>query len=401
MKLLLYFADGFAWQYCQEAGFMTDFWKIYRPLETLLGYSSTIFPSMLSGKYPQETGIWTEYYYSPRPQTRLERICTSSPLILVPMNLARLVLFRFARKAGSPTAHRLRIPLEFAHLFQHNPLDYRKFPPIELEVPTLDDVFRDKGLRFDIRFLEGSPDVRNELHYLQLRRQETDVFFYFDHALDAKGHHVGASSAKLKPEMDQIEQFLAQAWNVLGGAGECEMLLFSDHGMTDVRETFDLLHALKGFTLGKDYLVFIDSSFARFWFPDPQKREPIMASLASAPGRFLTVEDLQWNGLDFEDDRYGQEVLISNEGVVFHPNYISPSFFRTQNYLERGMHGYWPKYSSSYGLFAYRGSRLQVRLPDPVPAVDIFTAVMGILNGAETITRGVDAADAVKPRIHK
>jgi hypothetical protein len=115
------------------------------------------------------------------------------------------------------------------------------------------------------------------------------------------------------------------------------------------------------------------------WFPNPQKREPIKAALANAPGHFLTSEELQWNGLIFSNDRYGQEILIADEGVVFHPNYISPAFFRTRKYPDRGTHGYWPKYPSSYGIFAYRGLRLHANIGNPVPAVNIFLAIVDIL----------------------
>ena len=71
---------------------------------------------------------------------------------------------------------------------------------------------------------------------------------------------------------------------------------------------------------------------------------------------------------------------MADEGVVFHPNYISPTFFRTRNYPDRGTHGFWPKYPSSYGVFAYRGSRLKANIGNPVPAVNVFMAILDILD---------------------
>jgi hypothetical protein len=387
LKVLLYFADGFAWQYWREADFMSDFWPAHRPLETLLGYSSTVMPSMLSGKYPRDTGIWTEYYYEPRPRTRLERILTASRAVLMPANMLRLILFRIARKRGSPSAHLLRIPLQFAHLFKRHPLDYRDFPPMQLSVPSLDQVFKEHGLRLDVRYLEGSPDTAREIAYLRAHRDDVDVFFFHDHSIDAKGHHVGASTARMKPEMDHIATFLREAWGLLNETDDCEMILFSDHGMTDVRATYDLLHALRDLRLGEEYHLFIDSTFARFWFPNPAQRQRVMDLLADAPGRFLTAEEMRASGLDFDDDRYGQETMVADEGVVFHPSYISPSFFRTRQYPDKGTHGYWPAFPSSYGVFAYRGRRWHEALPDPVPAVDLFTVVSGIVEAAVPAAR--------------
>src|SRR5690348_14630290 len=68
MKLLLYFSDAFAWQYLQETEFMPGFWDERRPLETVLGYSSTILPCLVTGEPPQRTGIWTEYFRRDRHQ---------------------------------------------------------------------------------------------------------------------------------------------------------------------------------------------------------------------------------------------------------------------------------------------------------------------------------------------
>ena len=69
MKLILYFSDAFGWQYVERTPFMQDFWTERRPLETVLGYSSTILPCLVSGEPPQRTGIWTEYYRHDRPQS--------------------------------------------------------------------------------------------------------------------------------------------------------------------------------------------------------------------------------------------------------------------------------------------------------------------------------------------
>ena len=53
MKLILYFADGFAWQYTGQRSFMPGFWDQQRPLRTLLGYSSTVMPAIVSGRPPR------------------------------------------------------------------------------------------------------------------------------------------------------------------------------------------------------------------------------------------------------------------------------------------------------------------------------------------------------------
>ena len=78
MKLILYFSDAFGWQYMNERSFMEDFWSQRRPLRTILGFSSTIIPCLISGQLPRATGIWTEYYRRDRPQTQLAKTIVGS-----------------------------------------------------------------------------------------------------------------------------------------------------------------------------------------------------------------------------------------------------------------------------------------------------------------------------------
>ena len=378
MKLILYFADGFSWQYIEDRPFMEQFWRDRRPLRTLVGYSSTIIPSILTGRYPQDTGMWTEYYLEPRERSALQRLLTRPRLrwTLFPANLLRLVWFRIARRTGMGAEHRLRLPLELSHLFSRHPIKYDQFPPIGLPVRSMADLFAERGLSVDFRYVTGELDPAAELDHLRRHSAEHDVFFYYDPSLDGMGHHVGASAEALSEPIERISSFLEAAAASLERGGPTHVLLFSDHGMTTVRSTFDLLGHLTDFELGKDYIAFIDSTLARFWFPDEQRRSNILARLADVPGTVLSEQQRQNYGIAFSDRRYGQDVLVADEGVVLHPNYFAGPFLRfARRYPEKAMHGYLPEAPSSRGIFFHRGGPLAAPLPDPFSATDIFAVV--------------------------
>jgi hypothetical protein len=387
VKLLLYFADAFAWQYLDETDYMATFWDERSPLETVLGYSSTILPVLITGRTPRETGIWTEYYRSDRAPSRAARILGRAKLLRTPINMARLVAFRFARKAGSLTAHRLRMPLEIAHHFERNQMDYRRFPPVALPVPTLEQVATDLGLRFGFRYLADGYDLEAELSWLEKALEDVDVLFLYDPSVDGRGHHVGASAAALRPELERIARFIERATGLMDEHGGAEVMLFSDHGMTNVERTFDIFAALGDLEVGRDYLVWVDSTFARFWYPTEEVRGVVHERLASAPAAFLSSEEMRGYGIDFDDDRYGQEVLAAEEGVVFHPSYISPTFFRTRGYPDKATHGYRPEAPSAYGIFCYRGNRLEGPLPRPVRATDVFGLATSVMERAPESVR--------------
>lgn len=391
-KLILYFADGFAFQYFSERPFLDEFWTARGPLETLLGYSSTIMPCILTGQLPSATGMWTEYYLAPGRRSILQRLLSRPRLRWAsqPADLARLVYFRFARKLGMGMEHRLRIPLALSHLFARHPLQYDQFPPIGLPVRTLADVFRDRGLTVDFRYVRDGLQVEAELAHLAETADSTDVYFYYDPTMDSKGHKVGASASDeaLGPTMDRIGSFLRDAWTMISEEYPADLLLFSDHGMTTVSGAWDLLLALEDFRLGVDYLAFVDSTMARFWFPNGAMRSRIMARLEGAPARFLTSEERSGLGITFDDDRYGQEILVADEGIVLHPNYFAGPFTslaRSRKYPEAAMHGYLPEAPSSVGVFCYRGNRFEDDEPVLLPGVvtEIFEFIVRILDAPD------------------
>lgn len=386
MKLILYFADGFSWQYVEEGGFMDGEWDARVPLTTLLGYSSTIIPSILTGKLPRDTGLWTEYYFDPRDPSALSRLLSRRRLkwLLPPVNLLRLVWFRIARKVGLGWEHRLRIPLELSHMFARHDIHYDRFPPIGLPVATLADLFSKRGMKVHYRYLADGPTKTTIAD--ALADTDCDVYFFSDSSLDHRGHRMGASAERLAPSINKITGFLERLWSVLPG-DDIETILFSDHGMTDVAEVYDLFSALEPWRLGRDYLVFMDSTMARFWFSDLTVKAGIMEALSGAPGRFLTTGDKHELGIDFEDDLYEQETLAADEGVVFHPNYFAGPFIRwARKYPELAMHGYLPEAPSSRGVFCYRGDRWSAAVPEPFSPTDIFSVVEAITKPAMNST---------------
>jgi hypothetical protein len=388
VKLILYFSDAFGWSYVEPTRFMSDFWPQRRRLETVLGYSSTILPCLVSGEPPQRTGIWTEYYRADRPQHRLARLVVRSRLLLTPVNLVRLVLFRFARKAGLPAAHRLRIPLQLAHLFDRHDMDYRRFPPVDLPVPALDEAVRVRGLRFSFRYLAHGYDLDAELRRLDELLPDHDVLFYYDPTVDGHGHRVGPDIDALRPDLARVEAFCRAAWSRIEADAQPHLLLFSDHGMTEVARTYDLFAALRRWRIGRDYLVFVDSTFARFWYADAEVRAAIRAAVAGAPAAFLTRAEEERYGIAFDDDRYGEDILVADEGVVFHPSYISPTFFRTRHYPDRGTHGYRPECPSAYGIFFRRGHGADPRDETAMPATGVFGVATSIMDTAAASASG-------------
>ena len=122
------------------------------------------------------------------------------------------------------------------------------------------------------------------------------------------------------------------------GATEFRLYVFSDHGMSDVREGLDLITPLEGAfgRNGDDYLAFYDSTMVRVWADDPALRERIGAFLEGRPkGRLVADAERAGLGVAFSDRSQGDLTWVCDEGAIILPSYMG----RT---LLAGMHGYHP-----------------------------------------------------------
>src|SRR5262249_34675488 len=95
-----------------------------------------------------------------------------------------------------------------------------------------------------------------------------DVLFVYTAELDALMHRVGIFHDAVGARLESYAQFLdgvrngARAHDV-----ELEIVLLSDHGMTDVTDTVDVWQAMEqqGWKVGRNYTAFFDSTMARTW----------------------------------------------------------------------------------------------------------------------------------------
>ena len=58
--------DALGWDYIKDRSFLDDIAVTKRPVKSILGFSSGVIPSILTGKYPQEHKHWSLYFYSPK-----------------------------------------------------------------------------------------------------------------------------------------------------------------------------------------------------------------------------------------------------------------------------------------------------------------------------------------------
>lgn len=139
--------------------------------------------------------------------------------------------------------------------------------------------------------------------------------------------------------------------------------------------------------LGDDYLYFLDSTMARFWFNHPRAEKAVRSALADAvPGRFLDQSDTEEYGISLDNRKLGDTVFWLDGGACFFPD------FWHRRRPKMGMHGYRREVTDNHAAFVYysTGQPGGTRLAEPIPMQDVYASTMMALGApVREITRGV------------
>ncbi len=170
--------------------------------------------------------------------------------------------------------------------------------------------------------------------------------------LDGTGHAHGPNSVALQKAMQRTDQLLREmVENLRQRFSTVKVVLFGDHGMVSVTRSLDLGAILEktGLKFGADYVYFLDSSMARFWFYHHGARRKVEEALSGVSGgKILVGDELQLHGLDQCDRRNGELYFLADPGVLIFPN-----FFQQSGQPIPGMHGYDPDCPDNYGYFLW------------------------------------------------
>ncbi len=184
--------------------------------------------------------------------------------------------------------------------------------------------------------------------------QATDFAFVQFSELDAAGHAHGPGSSEVADcvrSQDELAQRLLEGLRRQGITPQT--LIFGDHGMVNVVRHCELESPLSTTELEAplDFVYFLDSTCARFWYRHPQARQRIHEALRNCPcGSWLGEGELERYGMGGIDRSNGEDYFLARPGVLFVPN-----FFHSSGQPPKGMHGYAPECEDNHGLFLLTG----------------------------------------------
>lgn len=347
------FIDGFGWEILKQQSFLDDVLTVKRPLGTVLGYSSTCVPTILTGKLPREHGHLSFFLYGPQdsPFSGL-RALRFLPRFITRRGRVRRWLSRFIgwRLGYTGYFQIYNVPFEYLPLFDYSEKrDIYRQGGINGGVPTLFDFMRDRDIPHHVSDWRVSEEENLESLVSALEEGEVEFAYLYLAAMDALLHAEGTASPRVAEKVAWYDRHLRRVLEVAAeNYDEVRLFIFSDHGMTDIEETCDLMQQIDRlpYKFGRDYVAMYDSTMARFWFFDDGARDEIRRVLAGEDrGEILSEESLAEYGCDFDDARYGDLFFLLKPGVL-----LCPSFMGEKPMA--GMHGFWPEDKDSLAMFA-------------------------------------------------
>ena len=286
---------------------------------------------IFTGKSPRTTDTFVDFCYDPKRS---------------PFKFLKFLRKKVTLKNRSPTVRKLlslcsflssgffvdpiNIPLSFLPYFSLNE-SMIKFLNDERKRTEehLFGVLEREG--FEVDFLYGTT-VGVMKRVMGMLHGERKVLFVHFGETDGIGHKCGPNS----PEMRKTLRLISAAIKKIFESGKFDFIfVFGDHNMVQVHENLNLWQGLRKLEIKplQDYIFFLNSPMARFWFRNERAEEIVKEHLSSLKcGKVVTKKELKKREIPVHE-KYGELIFWMKKGIN-----ISPDFYHTQKV--KGMHGY-------------------------------------------------------------
>lgn len=351
---LFIFIDAFGWELLKRhPDFLPDILPHRSRLESILGYSSTCDPTILTGLMPQDHGHFSFFVYD--PENSPFALCR--PLGILPKSITRRgrvrrMMSRAIKRLYGFTGYFqiYNMPFDRIGLFDYSEKrDLYEPGGINSGARTIFDHLRDNRVPYHLSDWRAGEERNLAALRRDLGTGEPAFAYVFLAAMDAVLHAEGTRSPRVDEKIAWYDRQLRDVLDIANRQySAARVYAFSDHGMTDIHDVCDLMPRIEslGLRFGEDYAAVYDSTMARFWFLREAARGPILEALAAEPrGRILHPKDLEAYQCRFPGDRYGEVFFLMDPGVLLCPSFMGETPLA-------GMHGYDPSDKDTDAMFA-------------------------------------------------
>lgn len=351
-------------------------------------YSFQTRPAYFAGLEPEQSNICHLYEYNPQESPfSFIRSLGCIPDLLDASGLDRFfrgVVRRIAKRRALSMGHRAaasvmgteKIPFRLLPYFALSERCFTDDPGAFGEAKTVFDHFREHNKTWAWIGYPRHYGSTDSIVSAFREHQDTDIAYLHFSELDWIGHRFGPGSKEIQTGLRRIDGVIQSLIEPALQHGHCAVI-FGDHGMVEVEYELDLQTRLRKLPLRLpgDYLYFLDSTQARFWFFTDRAEQLVRELLKDLDGgHVLGPVEREELRINFGDNRYG-DLIFAVDG----PGIIHPSFFGTGDSGPRGMHGYLPQIRDNMTQVIVAGEGIAAEDIGTIPMVQIFDLMRSAL----------------------
>ncbi|MFW9881988.1 MAG: alkaline phosphatase family protein [Candidatus Thorarchaeota archaeon] len=380
MTFVIICLDGFRYDYITKTEFIRQLLpkSIYGKISHGFGYASEY--SAITGRETEELGIIANFFYNPHFNLYsflgfLDNGPLKKQLRLV-TNL--FISFTDFLKENKQPKSIFNIPYKSIKYFD-NSVKRNIFQEKVFNFPTFFELLRHKDIsaymwpfvyenrksKIDMLNLAidtANTDERTFRKSISLLKKNPDICYIHFFSTDNLVHKFGVDSKKTLGLIKRLDYYVKE---ILPYADK--LLIYSDHGMVDVKETIDIKKIMTKSELihGTNYIMFLDDTLARFWVFDKNTKNTILKILKKTKkGRFINLKDENLH------KKFGEIIFITNPGTIICPNFY-------QSTPHKATHGYDDKKTSDEkGIYIFYNPQTCSSHKKDIKMKDIFRIIM-------------------------
>lgn len=342
--MLVLFVDAVNPEYLKYMPYLSKLYKenLSGKLEVPLGYTG-IMTSFFTGYSPDKHKIIDLFELSKKPNSlvcrcpfwvNIKRLLFNQRLFYTPLKINRkkAKYFEIFTKKAWPQKNSLILPTLFDILEKNN----KTFTFIDFP-----NYYKNR---------KGKLFFKNTIKNIikKINKAKTDLVFA--HFLDLEAAH------KYRINSEEVKKIAENLDKAISKLNYDKILIFSDHSMINIKNEINLQEKLDKLNLryGIDYIYFLGSTLARFWFKNKIAENKIKNLLKSIKqGKIINLKQYNLpNTCDL--------IFLTKLGTVIHPN------FYMKNKKYKAMHGW--KQNTIYVIKGYKGKK-KARMIDLLPTI--------------------------------
>ena len=237
--------DALGWRYVEGRPFLNDVLPHRQPLRTVLGFSSGAIPAILTGVSPSVNGHWNLFYYDPQGSPfKWLRYLQFLPDAVLDHRITRKVMKELGRRVlgmgplfeccVSP-----RLLANFNWVEKRNIYDRGGISG----APSIFDQMAEEDVPYRVYSYHHSTDVEILRQAEQdIRNKDAQFYFLYLSEMDMFLHMHCHEPERIEERLNWYDQALRKVFQVARDVdSEAIFTVISDHGMTPVRDHFDLV----------------------------------------------------------------------------------------------------------------------------------------------------------------